>query len=80
MGMAAFLFNAVKPFEQIANIPSTEGPVSNLVKIGRAVSEKKTFKDYTILYIYKAKGQGRITVGEQKFDCNLEFYVFNHTL
>ena len=31
----------------------------NLVKIGQAVSEKKTFKDYKILYMYIAKGKGR---------------------
>ena len=31
MGMAAFLFNGVEPFEQIVNIPSTEGSLWNLV-------------------------------------------------
>ena len=35
--------------------PSTEGPMWNLVKIGQAVSEKKTFKDYEILYMYIAQ-------------------------
>ena len=40
MSMAANLFNGVEPFEQILNIPSTEGPIWNLVKIGRGVSEK----------------------------------------
>ena len=30
-------------------------------KIGPVVSEKKTFKDYTILYIYIAQGQGQIS-------------------
>ena len=34
------------------------------MKIGRAVSEKKTFKDYTILYMYLAQGQGPITPRE----------------
>ena len=46
MGMAAILLNGTKPFEQIVNIPTTEGPVWNLLKTGQAVSEKKTFKDF----------------------------------
>ena len=58
MGMAAILFNGAEPFEQIVNIPSTEGPMWNLVKIGQVVSEKKTFKDFMILYLYIAQGQG----------------------
>ena len=37
----------------------------NLVKIGQSVSEK-TFKDYEILNMYIAKGQGQITK-EDKF-------------
>ena len=48
MGMAAILFNSAKPFEQIVNSPSTEGPMWNLVKTGQAVSEKM-FKDFTIV-------------------------------
>ena len=39
MGMAAIFFNGAERFEQIVNIPSTEGPVWNL-KMGQAVSEK----------------------------------------
>ena len=50
--------------------PSIEGPILNLVKIGPAVSEKKTFKDYTILYTYTAQRQGQITL-EQSFDPTL---------
>ena len=51
--MAAILFNGVEPFKQIVDIPSTEGPMWNLVKIGQKVSEKKTFEDqYMILYMY----------------------------
>ena len=42
----AILFNDAEWFEQIKNMPSTEGPKCNLLKIGQAVSEKKTFKDY----------------------------------
>ena len=34
-----------------------------MVKIGQAVSEKKTFKDFIILYLYIAQGQGQITPG-----------------
>ena len=41
MGMAPILFNDAGPFEQVINASSTEGPMWNLVKIGRAVSEKK---------------------------------------
>ena len=33
----------------------------NLVKFGQAGSEKKTLKDYEILYMYIAQGQGQIT-------------------
>ena len=33
-------------------------------KTGRAGSENKTFKDYTILYMYLAQGQGQITPGD----------------
>ena len=57
MRMAAILFNGTEPFEQILNILSTEGPKRNLVKIAQMVSEK-TLKNYTILYMYIAQGQG----------------------
>ena len=30
---------------------------------GKAVSEKKTFKDFMILYLYIAHGQGQTTPG-----------------
>ena len=40
MGTVAILFSSAEPFEQIDNIPSTKGPMKNLVKIGQAVSEK----------------------------------------
>ena len=50
----------------------------NLVKTVLAVSEKKTFNDFTNLYMYIARGQGQIapkilTVAKQ-------FYFFNHRL
>ena len=69
MGMTVILFNDEEQFEQIDNMPSTEGPKWNLVKIGQAVSEKKTLKDYEILYMYIVHGQGQITQ-EDNFDSN----------
>ena len=57
MGMAAILFNNAEPFEQSVNIPSTEGPMWNLVKI----SQEKMFKNFMVLYLYIAQGQGQIT-------------------
>ena len=35
--------------------------MSNLVKIGQVISEKKTFKDFMVIYLYTAEEQGRIT-------------------
>ena len=49
MGMATILLSGAKPFEQIVNTISTEGPLWNLVKIAQAISEK-TCTNYTILY------------------------------
>ena len=46
----------------------------NLVKIDQAVLEKKTFKDYEILYMYIAQEQGKI-FGLSKSVC-----YFDHTL
>ena len=60
MSVAAIFYHDAEPFEQIHNMPSTEDQVWNQVKIGQAVSEKKTFKDYDILYMYIAKGYGKI--------------------
>ena len=56
MGMAAILFNGAEPFVQIVNTLSTEGPMWNLVKIAQTVSEKKTYKNYIILYMYLSSG------------------------
>ena len=70
MGMAAILFNDIEPFKQIVNILSTESPMGNLVKIAQAISEKKTLKNYTILYMHIAQWQGQITPKGQNFDCN----------
>ena len=41
MDMAAILFNGVEPFEQIVNIPSTEGPMWNLMKIGQRFQRRR---------------------------------------
>ena len=67
MGMAAILFNDAEPFEQSVTIPSTEGPMWNLVKIGQVVLGKKTFKDFMVLYLYIAHGKGQITPKGTKF-------------
>ena len=66
MGMVDILFNEAEPFEQIDNTPSKESQMWNLVKIGQALSEKM-FKDYTILYMYIAQGQGQITPMDKIF-------------
>ena len=60
MVMAAIVFNGAEPFEQIVNIPLSDGPMSNLVKIGQVVSEKKTFKDLMVFYMYITQGKGQI--------------------
>ena len=70
MGMAAILFHGAESFEEIGNNLLTEGPKWNLVKIAKAVSEKKTFKNYTILYMYTTQEQGQITSRGQHFDYN----------
>ena len=44
MGMAAILFNDAEPFEQIDNMPWTEGPMWNLLKIGHAVQRRRRLK------------------------------------
>ena len=67
MGMVAILFNGAEPFEQIGKTRST-GPKWNLVKTAQVVSEKKTFKNYTILYMYIPQGQRQITTRGQNFD------------
>ena len=55
MGMAAVFFNNAKPFERIVNTFSTYGPMWNLVKIGWSISEKKTFKNHAIYYMFIAQ-------------------------
>ena len=53
--MAVILFNGAEPFQEIGNTLLTEDPMWNLVKIDQALS-KKTFKNFTILYMYIAQG------------------------
>ena len=79
MGIAAILFSCAEPFEQIGNTLLTEGPMWNLVKISQTVSEK-TFKNYTILYMYIAQWQGQITLWDKILIITKMFYYFNHTL
>ena len=68
MDIAAILFNGTDSFEQIGNTLLTEGPMWNLLKTAQAFSEKKSFKNYTILYMYIALEQGQITPREKNFD------------
>ena len=49
-------------------------------EIGQAVSEKKTFKDHKILYMYTALGQGQITLGDTIFIVTKRVCYFDHTL
>ena len=65
MDMAAILFNGAEPFEQIGNTLSTEGLMWNLGIIVRAFSKTKTFKKYTISYMYIANGQGQVPSGDK---------------
>ena len=74
MGMAAILFNGMKPFEQIVNILSTEGPMWNVVKIVQVVSEKKMFKDFIILHIYIALWL--VHINHKILTVAKQFYIF----
>ena len=52
----------------------------NLVKIGPEVFEMKTYKDYMILYMHVAQGQGQIIPRGKSLIVTKTFYHFNHTL
>ena len=67
MSMATILLNDSEPFEQSVNSPSTKCPW-NLIKMCQVVSEKNTFKDFMVLYLYITQGQGRITPRGQNCD------------
>ena len=50
-------------------------------EIAQAVLEKKSYKNYSILYMYIAQWQGQITLKEKKLLIITKiFYYFNHTL
>ena len=57
--MAAILFNGAKLFDQIVNNLLPEDPMWNRIKIAQEVSEK-TFKNFTILYMYIVQGKGQV--------------------
>ena len=53
MFTAAILFSDAEPFEQIVNIPSTESPMCNLVKIGQEVfREEDTEIWHDFIHVY----------------------------
>ena len=70
MGMVTILFSGAEPVDQSINILRQKTPCEYQLKTGQAISEKKTFKDYLILYIYIAQGQGKITLSGHNFDYN----------
>ena len=78
--MAAILFYSTESFEQTDNTPSSDGPMWNLVKIGQAVSEKKTFNYYAILYMYIDQEQIQTPAGDKILTVTKSFDQFNHTL
>ena len=51
-----------------------------LVQIDQTVSEKKTFKDYEILYMFIAQELGQITLGDKLLTVTERVYYFDHTL
>ena len=55
------MFSGVESVDQIVNILLAEGPMWNLMKIVSEVSEKKRFKDFSLLYVYTAQRQEQIT-------------------
>ena len=80
MGMTTTLLNNAERFEQIDNMPSTEGQKCNLVKIGQTIS-KKTFKDYGILYMYEYSPEARTdNPGSQILIVTKRVCYFDHTL
>ena len=67
--MAAILFDNTEPFERNDNMPSTEGPMCNLVDISQGDSETKTVKVHEILYMFETKEARANKLGGQNFDC-----------
>ena len=81
MAMTATFFNGAEPFEQIVNIPSTEGSMRNLVKIGQAVSEKimQRLHDFIPVYCPGARADN-LGEGGPNLILTKRFYYFDHTL
>ena len=52
----------------------------NLVKFALAISEKKTFKDSTILYMYIAQGEGRYSRKDKILILTKKFHYFYYIL
>ena len=48
--------------------------------VGQAVAENKTLKDFTILYMDIAQGQGQIIPRDKILIVTKTFYYFSHTL
>ena len=44
------------------------------------VVSQKTFKIYTVLYMYTAQGQGQIPAEDKTLIVTNGFYYFNHTV
>ena len=55
--------------KKVTNTLSTEDSMRNLVNFAQGVTEKQ-YKNYTVLYIYIAQGQGRVIPSELKFNFN----------
>ena len=65
VGMAAILFNHVNPFRYIVKTSFDRRPLVKSGENGQWVSGKKSFKDYTDLYMYIVPGQGLKTIKDK---------------
>ena len=52
MHMAAILFNGSNLFDQIVNILSPEGPISNLLKLFKRFQRRRRFFFYNFIHVY----------------------------
>ena len=78
MGMSAILFKDAEPFEQIDNIPLSEGSMWNLVKMVKLF--QKMFMIIRFLYMYVSQVQRQITPGDNIFNVTKRVCYFDHTL
>ena len=67
-----FKKNRQNPFDRRSNVKSGE--------TGHAVSGKKTFEDYEILYMYIDQGQGQMSLGDKNLIATKRVCYFDHTL